>query len=380
MRRLVFINSNKKINRIIRNLIQALKNKNYSICFVSSVDNVIKDLKISLCVTNKIFLGPSLNKKINQIIFLLLYLFLLIVWFFKILFSKKLKKRKVYILNNWNEKLIITPLKKIFSLKVIWLEDPEINYDNKLKVILFLFKFLSKQSRLIVFLEKDVVRLKKVGIEEEKIELIPPGIFLNQHVHQDSIFSSMAKTERETVIRKYFTVGIVTNFQNPNQIENLFQAVKKTLGVVPNIQLIIVGDGEERKKYQWITKKLEIDNLVWFVGQQKYMRKWLDGLDIFISVSEAIGLNNIEVVLKAMESKLPVVGFRNIGLEDLINEEYLLELNNSEVLADEIIKQFKDKKLRKKIGENNFEIGKNKFDINISLEKLEKLIKKYDKN
>ncbi len=373
MKNIVFINSKSQINRITSNILQALKSKGYNICVVSKANKFIYELKLDICNIGQIYVGPNLERKLNQFFFLSVYLFLIIIWFFKILFSKKIKKSKIFILNNCNEKLIITPLAKFFKLKIIWLEEPDIDYFRKAKLILFLFKFLSKSAEVIIFLEKDKIKLKKIGVKEDGIKLLSPGIFLNQYTHQDSIFSTIARTERNSMVRKYFTVGIVTNFKNPNQIENLFQAIKKSVSVVPNIQLIIVGDGEERRQYLWIARKLEINNLVWFVGEQSNMRKWFDNLDIFISVPEILNLDNIEVVEKAMESKLPVIGFRNLGLEDLLDENILLEFNNSEVLAEEIIKLYKDRQVRKKIGENNFKIVKDKFDINIAIERLEKL-------
>ena len=56
--------------------------------------------------------------------------------------------------------------------------------------------------------------------------------------------------------------------------------------VIPNIQLIIIGEGEERKNLSWLAKKMEIDNLVWLVGEQEQLKKWLDSFDVFLALGE----------------------------------------------------------------------------------------------
>lgn len=372
---LVFINSKNKTSAVIANLISALANKNFKINYLFAFDEKLGYYKNDTRSRQRFFFGPSLKNKLNQIVFLCFYVFFLIFWFFKILFCVKIKKSKIIILNNWNEKLIITPLAGIFKIKIFWLEEPETDYGNKLKIILFLFKINAKKSKLIVFFEKDKIRLKNIGVKDENLKILSPGIFLNQHTHQDSIFSNIVKTERKSVIKKYFTIGVITDFGRRNQLENLFQAVKKTLSIISNVQLIVVGDGEEKKQQSWIAKKLEINNLVWFVGGQKYIRKWLDGLDMFIAIDEDINLDNIEIIIKAMEAKLPIIGFRNLGLEDFFNDDFLLEPDNSEALAGKIIELYKNKQGRKKIGEENFIQAEERFNLGKMADEFEKLIK-----
>lgn len=276
---------------------------------------------------------------------------------------------------NFNEKIIITPLARLLSLKVVWLEGPELNYQQGNKFLLALYKLNCRLAEIVVFNNYSKLKLKNIGLSENKISLIAPGAKLT--AYQENIFNKLANAGRANFHRKYFTVGAITALNQKQKIETIFQAIKTSLPVIPNIHLIIIGEGEERKNLAWLAKKMEIDNLIWLVGEQEQLKKWLDSFDIFLALGENLSLDDYGNILEAMAAGLPVLAPRNIGLEDLIIENHtgsLIEANNGEMLSRQIIKLHQDKRLRLFLGKNGRERINRLFTMETMVEKLAQML------
>ncbi len=295
--------------------------------------------------------------------------------FIFLLFIRRFKKKAdLIVCVDFNEKIIITPLARLLGLKAIWLECPEINYGKYNKFSLALYKLACKLAEIAVFSGYSELKLKNIGCRGKKITVIPPGA--NFIPYQENIFNKLAGAGRNNLHRKYFTVGAITPLSQKQKIETIFQAVKISLAVIPNIQLIIIGQGEERKNLLWLAKKMEIDNLVWLVGEQEQIKKWLAGFDIFLAFGENLSLDSYGNIAEAMAAGLPVLAPRNIGLEDLIAENKtgsLIEADNSEMLARQIIKLHQDKRLRAYLGKNGQERINRLFTLEKMSEKLENI-------
>ncbi len=326
-------------------------------------------------------LGPRLNNFLKQILFIILLPFLCLVNFLYLAYYK-IQKIQTIICLNINEKIIITPIAKLLKMKVVWTEDADSAvFNNKTlnKFISKAYKIISNQATIITFSNFNKIRLKNLGIKEKNIKAIQPGIKLNKREHQNNLFNELAQNEGKAYKRKFFTVGAVVELKKPQKIENLFQAIKHCLTVIPNMQLIIVGEGKERKNLSWLSKKMELDNITWFVGEQIHLKKWLDGFDVFVAACEDLRLADINILLKAMNAKLPIIGPQNLGLEEIIPEiskknGCLVEPDNSEMLARQIIKLWRDKNLRAKIGKSSVEGVEKYFIIDRMVEEFEKII------
>jgi len=360
---ILVIDSYPKNNKLVFNFLTEMKNEHFNFhLFVGP-----SCPKTDFASDRKIFFGPGIKNKTGNFCFLLL-LPLLYSWhLFSLLKIKHKKNIKTLICLNRNEKIIFTPLAKILKIKTVWLELPENNYKDSTAINRF-YKSLAKKAEVVTFLDltKNIFKTKILGPDcDKKIHVIHPGV-KNHRERQDNLFSNLAKADHADFSRKFFSIGTVTNFTQPNQLENLFQAIKTCLPVIANPQLVIIGDGPERKNLTWAAKKMEIDSLVWFVGEQPFLGKWFDSIDIFVPVDETPALANLEAILKAMAAGLPVVGFRDHGFEDLILENKtgsLIETNNSEMLARQIIKLYQDKKLRAELGKNAREIAEKNFSL-----------------
>lgn len=121
-----------------------------------------------------------------------------------------------------------------------------------------------------------------------------------------------------------------------------------------NLRLIVVGEGPEKEKCQKFVLEKKVKNVI-FLGniEGKELAQIYTSCDIFCAPSifgESFGL----VILEAMASGLPVVGFANQGyrtlLKNTIAEKFLVKPKDWRSLIDKIQFLIENKELRKKLG------------------------------
>ena len=344
MKNILFINSESDISSLAA-FFKELTNSNYNLFFLSHKRNSLE------AINN--FKKNNLSK-LNKYIFLILSPLLFIYFFFKLAYYKYKRKINLLVCFDYRERIIFSPLAKILKIKKIWLEMPGKDY-KKTKRLIKLSRQFGKKTKIAVFSELTAKELEKCGIKDKFIKKILPGIKLKGKSHQENIFSEIAETNKANHLKKFFTIGTVIDLKSKQKIELLFQAAKECLTVIPHLQVIIVGEGKERKNLTWLAKKIEIDHLVWFVGEQNFLKKWLDDFDIYIVNCENPNLEDINTTLEAASCSLPIISADNIGLDEFVSKYKngsIIEAESSEMLAQEIIKLYKDKAQIKTFGQN----------------------------
>jgi len=373
---ILIINSLAEKKSRLTTVFKELEQKQFSFRLWSSKTPPLEQFKQNHWPVKKIFLGPNLKSRLS-LLFFLISLPLMQLYYFIALINVKIKYHlSSVICLNFNEKIIITGPAKLLGLKTIWLEGPDLNYRQTNKFLFWLYKLNHGLADIITFNNYAKLQLINLGLQEKRITVIALGAKLNQY--QENIFDQLASVSQANFHRKYFTVGAIAALDQKQKVETIFQAVKICLSVIPNLQLIIIGEGRERKNLTWLAKKMGIENLVWLVGEQDQLKKWLYSFDIFLAAGDSLKLDDYGNILEAMAAGLPILAGRNIGLEDLIIENRtgsLIESNNSEMLARQIIKLHQDKKLRDFLGKNSKERANQLFTINEMTAKLEQILR-----
>jgi len=362
-------------------LFKELKKLNYSFFLFSNkktINNKIKDIDNDIFKKYKNIYFLNIEKKIiKTFIFIILLPFIYIYNFFKIYYFIRIKNIKILILTSLAEKIIYTPIAKIINIDCLWLEYPEVKYKKMNSLILWFYKRNSKKAKLVAFTELKKIELLSLGVNGEIIYIINPGIKLNDYKFQENIFNNLARAKRPEYHKKFFTIGVISDLEEKYNFESLFNAVQKSLSVIPNIQLIIIGDGKERKNLLWLAKKMNIESFVWFVGEQKHHKKWMESFDLFLVLSDNLKIDDFLNVLEAMESSLPIIGPKDFGLDDMVIQNKtgsLIEMNNSEMLTMQIIKIEQEKNTRQRLGELGKERVEKYFTLDIMVEKFKQIL------
>jgi len=334
----------------------------------------------------RIFLGPILNfeKNVNVLKSLAFLLLLPFLFFYNLALLYNFRRQyriENLILVNWNEKIILSAVANMLGIKTYWLELKCLNKKNFLlwpaKFIRWLYRINSNRSKIIAASEFIREQLINWMVDKNNISILSPAIKLNTVVHQENIFESMAKKDYLKKQKKFFTVGTICRLDESQKIESIFGAINLCLETIPNLQLIVVGEGREKKNLIWLAKKIHVENVVWFVGGQDRPKKWLDNFDIFVLPLSQVRIPDYYSVLEAMSAGLPVIAPKNFGLENMVSENRtgtLIEFDNPEMLARQIIKLEQNIGWRQELGKNAREKIANEFTFDIMSDKLNKII------
>jgi len=259
------------------------------------------------------------------------------------------------------EKIVLTPWAKLLGYRIVWQEHVSIQRWLTLNPYRIFYQLFSRLVKIVAVSESVKQELLSMKIPGNNIWIIYPGLDL-------AIFSGYQPTNRQGA----FVVGTIGRLVKEKGIEFLLQAVKIAQKFIPNLRLVIVGDGPERKNLEWLANKLEFSQQVLFVGWQEEPAKWLNNFDIFVLPSarrESFGL----VLLEALALKKPVIASKLGGIPEIIKNKktgLLVKPGNARQLAQAIIDLFNKPAQRAELGAAGYQLIKEKFT-------LEKMIEKY---
>lgn len=135
---------------------------------------------------------------------------------------------------------------------------------------------------------------------------------------------------------------------------------------ISNISLIIVGDGPSKEALIAQTKRLNLHNQVYFVGQQSNMPKWYSLFDLLVSCSDTEGMSM--VILEALAAGCPIITNQNSNADQVVAHEQngiVLTSNSIEQIAHAIMRLAQDTQLRTQLKSN----AREQITLHFSIEK-----------
>ncbi len=374
MDNVLIVNSRNNHNKSFLSLFNDLSGFNF---FTWASDDYFLDKFLRKDLNKKISLGPNISKKINFYIFLLISSFFYFWFFSELFFNKSKYKLKAIICISDNEKIIFTPIARILGIKMIWIDEVGVDYRKRSKILVLLLKLCSNFSKIITFTEFKKKELLSLGFCEKNINNVSLGIRLEKPSHQENIFSNLAEVSKPMSFLNNFTIGTIANLNNRGQIEMLLQMTKTCLGLIPNLQLVVIGSGKERKNYGHLARRMEIEKNVWFVGEQEHLGKWFENFDIYIALSKKFNLFDLEIILEAMSKKLLVIAGEDENLKELIIDKktgLFIDFNNIENFSRKIIELEQDKRQINTLGENACNLVSEYFSREVQLGRINKTL------
>lgn len=144
-----------------------------------------------------------------------------------------------------------------------------------------------------------------------------------------------------------------------------------------NLKLILAGTGHLFDEMQDLALRLEVENIIDFLGWRDDVEMLLALSDIGLSTSkqEGLGLG----IAEAMHCGLPVIASSDRGHREMIQDGingYMYDQGDTEQFTDYILKLYYDEDLRIKMGERSRELAK-EFSLENSLKSMDKIYSKY---
>jgi len=162
--------------------------------------------------------------------------------------------------------------------------------------------------------------------------------------------------------------------KNKNQ-KLLIEALPFIKEHVPNIKLILAGEGQLLDYCRQLSKTLGVEELVDFLGQRDDIDFLLKMSDITVasSIREGLPVN----IMEAMACGLPIIAVDNRGHRELISHNengWLVEKNKVEI-AKRIIQLAQNEDIRKGFGLQSRKIILSKYSLNKALEEKKVIYK-----
>lgn len=217
-------------------------------------------------------------------------------------------------------------------------------------------------------LKEDTLKLFNI---KNEIQVIPNFIELDKHETEaiTSCRRSVMATEKERIITH------ISNFRKVKRIPDVIQIFYKIQQEIP-AKLMMVGDGPEKEKAEYLCQELGILDKVIFFGNSNEIDKILSYTDLFLlpSETESFGL----AALEAMAWSVPVISSNSGGLPEVNFDGisgYLSNKGNTDEMAQNALKILKDDATLNKFKENALSVAK-QFDIENILPLYEELYHK----
>ena len=177
---------------------------------------------------------------------------------------------------------------------------------------------LKNAKRIIVPSEKIERKLKKYLLKPP-ISVIPTGIDLKSHLKHRNGHKSR-KTSQAKFNDGLFLLIFLGRLGHEKNIEEIIRYFATAAKTMPQISLLIVGDGPKRADLEKMTCDYGIDDRVLFVGKvsPKLVSEYYQSADLFVSAStsETQGLTYIE----ACANGLPLLCRKDDVLRGVIIE------------------------------------------------------------
>ena len=258
---------------------------------------------------------------------------------------------KVIVISNQNFANIISIFAtvNINKIKLILFERNHISeldysYDFKSfiknQILKILVKFLYKYSDLVIAnsfeLSKDLGKF--IGKKVETLQ--------NFYNFKNIKTKSNRKLEKNIQFKKnlIINVGRLVNQKNQILLLNSFKIINQ---INKKINLLIIGDGIKYKEFKKFIFFHKLNNNVQILSNIKNSLPYIKNSDLYVSTSNYEGFPN--VIVEALALNVPVISTKyKSGLSEiLLNGKggKLLDKENPEKLAKEIMKFFKNKKV-----------------------------------
>jgi glycosyltransferase involved in cell wall biosynthesis len=154
------------------------------------------------------------------------------------------------------------------------------------------------------------------------------------------------------------------------------EAAARVSAAYPNVQFLIVGDGEARKDLELLVKDLEISAQTIFTGFRPDGLEILTLMDVFVlpSPHEAMPYT----VLEAMASEKPVIAIEDTGAQDAVQQGeagLLIPPRDPEALAAAIMALLRDEAKSQAMGLAGREVVESRFTLAQMVRRTEELYK-----
>jgi len=223
-------------------------------------------------------------------------------------------------------------------------------------------------------------RLIKKGVKPENALITTNSIRLN-------LFDNFKVDENvEIKYSNNYVLLYVGGFIGNRGLEHVIRAMPNIKLQIPNIRLVLVGDGEERDKLHRLVNELEVSDYVIFEGwkQQKEIKSFLKAADIGLvpfKKTPQTDNSSSNKLFQYMYYELPIVATNCDSVQKLIDLEecgLVYESENEIAFAETVLALYSNENLSKKLGKNGYKAVVEKYNWDTAVNEMLEMYRQFD--
>lgn len=223
------------------------------------------------------------------------------------------------------------------------------------------------------FVKDEIVRIS--GYPEEKIVVFPQGI--DQKIFNENVDGKEIREKQGWMNKKILIMA--RTFKPVYGIEFFLQAMTEVVKKVPDVRVLMCGDGPLRDEFIDFVIKNSLSEYIHFSGNVKNedLPKYYNAADIYVSSSLSDGTSL--ALLESMACGLPSVVTDVPAILEWVKDGengFIVPRKNSTVLAEKLIELLNNDNMRREFGMKNLAIAKERANWD---DNFMKLVHIYDK-
>src|SRR3990167_851955 len=231
------------------------------------------------------------------------------------------------------------------------------------------WKFVLKNTDIITAISNYLLDRAIRYVFTSPTVLVPNGVDVK-------LFGRPASVKEFDLIKKKFgkkdgdiVIVTVSRLVKKNAVDDLIRSLAE---LPQHVKLWIIGEGEERKTLEGITRRMRLEDRVSFIGEvgHRELPALIQSCDIFVRPSRSEGFGNVFV--EAMAAGIPVIATPVGGIVDFLFDPdknpnqnptgLFCEVNNSSSVARQIKRLLENPALREQIVLSAKKLVEEKYD------------------
>lgn len=207
-----------------------------------------------------------------------------------------------------------------------------------------------------------------LGVAKRRCVLLENGIDLKENTRRHTPVEAKQKLQ---IRPDRFLVGAVGRLSSEKGFDLLARAVGQLRRDGLAADLVVVGEGDERRRLEALIAELGLGDHVRLLGYRADLPDWYEAMDVFALSSLREGLPN--VLLEAMALETPVVATRIAGVPRLVRHEengLLVEPGSVEGLATALGRLLRDPDLRGRLSRAGRRTVEADYSFAVRMDKL----------
>lgn len=219
-------------------------------------------------------------------------------------------------------------------------------------------KWLSRYTDcLITMNEEDFSAAVNHKFKSEKIAFVHGvGVDIERFKPRSEQMKELLRKEYGFNITDFILIYVAELTPRKHQ-DLLIEMMKKLTIKIPEVKLLLVGNGELEKQYKQIVKESKLSDHIFFLGYRQDVHRLMGLSDLAVSASRQEGLP--VNVMEAMATGLPLVVTDCRGNRDLVKNTingYVVGMDDAEEFTKMVELLYSSSELREKFGHRSLSI------------------------